>query len=128
MKYFLSLFIAVSIFLFCNKTFVDNSPESPMNWVKHEPLSKRGWSLEKREFIEKRYKDSQEWLIRAFLEKRPTMGMPKEMIVFMYGNPNKNVNDTLWYYLDEDNIALLIVKFNYNNQVIYFEEFYRRDK
>ena len=91
------------------------------------PLEDRGWTDSKRKFyVENDYiqKTLKPWEITAFVKKYVTMGLSKELIAYMYGEPNRNVNDSTWYYLNKQGHNVLMVKFNHNDDVMDFVNYY----
>jgi hypothetical protein len=113
------------MFCYNSKSTIDNDIDTTIdNTVSRVPLSLRGWSDDKRlGYIDIKKNQYSSYVKDAFTEKRVTPGITKELIVFMYGYPNKNVGDTLWFYLDYKNNVLLKLKFNYNDQVV---DYYNR--
>lgn len=81
--------------------------------VSTEPLDKRGWEDDIRKgyikdlgkgFYPKDIED-------AFIAGRVFYDMDQGMVILIHGEPNKNVGDTLWVYMDSDKKTLLKVKF-----------------
>jgi len=129
MKRLLALFIAVLLVSACSGTnfkmdtkeitkIVDPYMDESITKI---PLEDRGWSNSKRKFyVENSYIQSllKKWEITAFVNKYPTMGLSKEMVGYMYGRPNRNINDSTWVYLNKRKRAVLVLKFNDNGQLI----------
>lgn len=123
----ITLVFCITFFMFCYnpKSTINNDIDTTIdNTVSRVPLLLRGWSDDKRlGYIDIKKSQYSSYVKDAFIEKRVTPGITKELIVFMYGYPNKNVGDTLWFYLDYKNNVLLKLKFNYNDQVV---DYYNR--
>lgn len=91
--------------------------------ISRQSLDERGWSEDRRKFfMETDYsKYVPDWMQKTFIAKDATMGlagMTRDLIVYMYGEPNKSKGDSVWSYIGEHYQNLLVLKFNSNNQVI----------
>ena len=81
------------------------------------PLEERGWTKEERIAFMDTNRDLYPFFIRnCFIDRRFTMALPKNLIVYLYGLPDKEYGDSVWYYIDEK--KQLILKFNDKDQLI----------
>jgi len=120
MKIFLTTLLVLILCTSCTENFTHIHVDPYMdNAVPKIPLEDRGWTKHKREFFVKTEygKKLSQWEQNALINKIVTMGLNKNLLQYMYGYPNRNINDTMWVYLGENERVLLEVKLNHLGQV-----------
>lgn len=117
MKNILLSFILISIFA-CSSSKPDLDQQRPdysftsNQNVERLPLSDRGWSSSTRNFYaDKKLKTAPERIKQAFIDKKLTRDMTKDLVNFMFDQPNIYKGDSIWFYLDSSNDTLLKIHF-----------------
>jgi hypothetical protein len=116
MKNLLSLFI-VFCFISCYSPSKEFFHKKDFSYSTNEsaeriPLQQRGWSKPTRVFYaDKKLKTAPERIKQAFIDKKLTKDMTKNLVHFMLGQVNAFKDDSIWVYLDQNNDTLLKIYF-----------------
>jgi hypothetical protein len=83
----------------------------------NKPLEERGMSKEQRvAYINKKGQMYPQNIKDAFINKSLTIGFDKRLVLGLFGKPNENYGDTLWWY--SNSIGDGILKIEFKNGIV----------
>jgi hypothetical protein len=111
----MKIFLIVLLFISCTIPLLPKKPEEPPK--PKVPLEERGWSKKDRIGYMEMNNDLYPFFIRnSFIDKDLTMGLHKDLIIYLYGLPDAEQGDSVWHYIDDKQHR--IFKFNSKGQLI----------